>query len=279
MSSCGRSRSATVVMPSRARARSGSGRARARPPPPPRGRPRRRRRGRRPGRAAPRRAARRSRGAGRPSRAAAEWPHAGPGVDADVVVVAAGGEEAGLVAEVGGLVEAERVAVEGRGGGDVGHVEVDVAHARALGHAGRRALGGAEQVLDVDRVGADAHLVAVADPLVARAVAVDLDAVPVGVAQVDRLADDVVGEAGERDAVLSRVGEPAGEVRARGHEQRVVVEAGVVLHGERAGLLVEHEQVVAPRAEGGHSPPWARAWARGRGRARTSAASARGRRR
>jgi hypothetical protein len=50
--------------------------------------------------------------------------------------------------------------------------------------------------------------------------------------------------------VLRHVGEPAREVRPRGHEQGVVVEAGVVLHRERRGLLVEHEEVVAAGSRG-----------------------------
>ena len=52
---------------------------------------------------------------------------------------------------------------------------------------------------------------------------------PVGVAEVERLADEVVGEPGERHAVARRVREPAREVGALGQQQGEVVEAGVAV--------------------------------------------------
>src|SRR3954449_1423193 len=60
-------------------------------------------------------------------------------------------------------------------------------------------------------------------PDLARAIPVDLDAVLVGVGEVDRLADVVVRHADERDLLARGVREPAGEVGALGHEQREVV--------------------------------------------------------
>ena len=56
-----------------------------------------------------------------------------PGVRTDVMVVAAGGEEGGLLAELRHEVEAEHVAVEGDRVGDRRHLQVDVAHDRAVG--------------------------------------------------------------------------------------------------------------------------------------------------
>ena len=64
-------------------------------------------------------------------------------------------------------------------------------------------------------------------PLVARPVAVDLDAVPVGILQVERLADQVVALAGEREAEAQPVPEPATKVGPRGQQDGEVVEAGV----------------------------------------------------
>jgi len=47
----------------------------------------------------------------------------------------------------------------------------------------------------------------------------------IGIAEVDRLADIVVGEPGERDPVARRVGKPAREIGTVRQEQREVVEA------------------------------------------------------
>ena len=78
-------------------------------------------------------------------------------------------------------------------------------------------------------------------PHLPRAVPVDLDAVPVRVAEVDRLADEVVREADQRHAVAAGVGEPAREVDALGQQQGEVVEAGVAVRRPGAGLFHEHE--------------------------------------
>ncbi len=53
-----------------------------------------------------------------------------PGVEADVVMVAAGGEKCGAGADALGDLEAEDIAVEGEGAIEVGHLEMDVADAR-----------------------------------------------------------------------------------------------------------------------------------------------------
>ena len=78
-------------------------------------------------------------------------------------------------------------------------------------------------------------------PDLARAVPVDLDAVPVRVAEVDRLAHEVVGQADQRHAVAAGVREPAREVDALGQQQGEVVEAGVAVRRPGPGLLDEHE--------------------------------------
>ena len=64
-------------------------------------------------------------------------------------------------------------------------------------------------------------------PELARAVGVDLDAVAVGVAEVDRLADEVVGGARQRARGRARRARASGPGRPVGHEQREVEEAGV----------------------------------------------------
>lgn len=63
--------------------------------------------------------------AGRGRTAAAAFP----GVESDVVVVAAGGNERGLRAEALGDFEPEHTAVEGKGSVEVGDLEVDVTDA------------------------------------------------------------------------------------------------------------------------------------------------------
>ena len=64
-------------------------------------------------------------------------------------------------------------------------------------------------------------------PRLTRAVAIDLDAVTIGIGEVDRLADVVVGQPDERHAVARGAGEPGGELRPLGDEEREVVEARV----------------------------------------------------
>ena len=154
-----------------------------------------------------------------------------PGVRADVVVVAAGAEEGRLVAELRHQAEPEHVAVEGDRLRDRGDLEVDVAHHRAGRRArrtapspGRRARGSRSSTSSGSVVIRWATLPS--QPL-ARPVGVDLDPVAVGVAEVDRLADEVVGEPLERDAVARGMREPAREVAALRHEEREVVEPGV----------------------------------------------------
>ena len=107
-----------------------------------------------------------------------------------------------------------------------------------------------EQRADVERLGDQARR-DLALPDLARAVVVDLDAVPVGVGEVDRLADEVVRHPDERDALARGVGEPAREVRALGHAQGEVEEAGVAPGRRGARLLDEAEELGAPGAERG----------------------------
>ena len=71
----------------------------------------------------------------------------------------------------------------------------------------------------------------------------------VGVAEVERLAHEVVGQPDELHAVSRGVREPAREVRTLGHEQREVVETGEAVGRFRSRLLDEHEQVLPARAE------------------------------
>ena len=128
-------------------------------------------------------------------------------------------------------------------------------HAQPRAGVGDRLLArdGGEQVVDVERARehADALAARRGRPRLARAVGVELDAVAVGVGQVDRLGDAVVGGAGDRGAGDGEPLHGARELRARGIQQRVVVEAGVAAGAARARLLVQHDEIALAGAERG----------------------------
>ena len=85
-------------------------------------------------------------------------------------------------------------------------------------------------------------------PLRARPVDVELDPVVVGVAQVDRLRDAVVGGALDPRVGGGEAPDGARERLAGGEQQREVKEARVPRARRGAGLLDEHEQVLAADA-------------------------------
>ena len=92
-------------------------------------------------------------------------------------------------------------------------------------------------------------------PLLLRPVPIELDAVVVGIAQIERLADAVVAGAVERDAGRHQAAERVGERGARRIEDRDVIEAGRAGRRRRAALAlpgVEADVVViaAGRDEG-----------------------------
>ena len=97
---------------------------------------------------------------------------------------------------------------------------------------------------------------AVAGPLVSGAVPVELDAVLVGVAEVEGFADAVVGGAVEGDAGGDEAAEGVGEVGAGGVEDGEVVEAGGAGRGRLAaealpGVEADVVVVAAGGEEGG----------------------------
>jgi hypothetical protein len=194
-----------------------------------------------------RRLAERGRAGGRRRRAGAL-----PRVGAEVVVVAAGREERCLLAVARRQVEAEQVSVERQRVGDRGHAEVHVAHRRPLGEPVERLCLGilelGEHRADVERKRRHPFLDA-ALPALARPVGVDLDPVVVGIAEIDRLADEVVGETCQRDSVAGGVGEPAREARTVGGQEREVEEPGVAVPRPGSRLLDENEQLGAAHAE------------------------------
>ena len=112
---------------------------------------------------------------------------------------------------------------------------------------GRRLGIRGEQVVDVERPRADA--IDLSFPETPRPVGVDLDPVVVGIAQVQRLAHEVIRSAGQLDAIADRMLHPAGQVAALGHEQREVEEAGVAVGRPHARLLDEAQELTAGGAQ------------------------------
>ena len=86
-------------------------------------------------------------------------------------------------------------------------------------------------------------------PELARTVGVDLDSVVVGIAKVERLADEVVGHSDELHAVARGVREPVRQIAPIGHEQCEVVQPREPVGGFRTALFYEHEQVLPTCAE------------------------------
>jgi len=161
-----------------------------------------------------------------PSRTGAE-----PLVDGDVVVIAPGREEHRIVAAAD-RVEAERLLPPASRTGCIAHLHVHVADARARRCPGPERRQGPERghdALEVEPVGAHLHLAIDPAPARLRGVGVDLDPVALGIGEVDRLADPVIGGAVDRDAPLDRHRDPVGEIAARGKQDGGVKEARLLL--------------------------------------------------
>src|SRR5271165_1006043 len=76
-------------------------------------------------------------------------------------------------------------------------------------------------------------------PELAWPIPVDLDAVAVGIAEIDGLADEMVGEPDEGDAVARGVRQPCRKLLALGQQQREVIQAAV--SGGPPGVTLLHE--------------------------------------
>src|SRR4029077_19842635 len=128
-------------------------------------------------------------GAGRRRRRA----DAGPGVEADVVVIAAGGDEPCARAEALGQLEAEHVDVEPFGFRQLRNLQVDVADHRPRWETGtclewqRAGLG--EEIVEVERIGPHPQLAIDERPLTAGSITIDFDAVAVPRPQAPRFAE------------------------------------------------------------------------------------------
>ena len=116
--------------------------------------------------------------------------------------------------------------------------------------------GSAEEVLQGEAIGLEDRPALVVEPGVARAVVVQLDAVAVGVVQVDRDRAAVVGGVVRLDAVVEQALDGLAQFAAVGVDEGDVVQAGVAGRGRgRARALPRVEAdvvvVVAGGEEGG----------------------------
>ena len=145
-----------------------------------------------------------------------------------MMVVAARREEQRPRIVPHGHFEAQGAAVEAVCLGEVGHLEVDVAQPGVRRHAvgtGRDRLRLACQRVEVQRQRRHPHP-SVGVPPLARAITVDLDAVSLRVAEVERLADQVVGRAAQPPPGADQAVQGPGQVEAAGHEDREVEQPG-----------------------------------------------------
>jgi hypothetical protein len=147
-----------------------------------------------------------------------------------VVVVPAGAHEQCRPTELGGDVEPERVDVEGARRAHVSHRQVDVTDGCRVGGC-RPCSRGIRQVVPDEGVrvevqGRHLDLTMGPRPVAAVTIPVELDAVAFGVGCVERLADEVVGAAGEGLGRVLGEGEQRGGQRGlRLEEDRGVEQA------------------------------------------------------
>ena len=144
-------------------------------------------------------------------------------------MIAAGRDEQGARIAADRHVEAEHAVVEGLGVRELATWRCTwpitvPAGTVACGPSARGQLVG--EVAQVQRQRGHLQLAVGVAPLLARAVAVELDAVAVGIGQVQRLADEVVGDPVQRPAGLGQPGQRMGEVQPRRIQDRQVIEAG-----------------------------------------------------
>ena len=138
---------------------------------------------------------------------------------------------------------------------DAADAQMDVADAKAFGRRriGRgRAVDLVEDRLDVELVGLHDDEAVCPGPALGRPVVVDLDAVALGIVEIERFADAVVGRAGDRHAVARDVHDPARVVLPRRHQERGVIEArGRRIVGQRVRPVLDLEQRHPAGAEPG----------------------------
>ncbi len=178
----------------------------------------------------------------------------GPRVEPDVVVVAAGRGEHGPGIAADRDVEPDAVDPERGRASEIGDLEVHMAEHGPVRHRRRLAVGArlGEQSFEVEGKRRHRDLLALSRPFRAGSVAIQLDPVALGVREVERLADEVVGGAAEMPARVEDAPERMGQVDAVRDEQRQVEETGRPPGSDgRIGRVEELDDRAAPSSEHG----------------------------
>ncbi len=103
-----------------------------------------------------------------------------------------------------------------------------------------------EQALQIQRIGGHQELAVSHPPLLTRPIAVDLDAEPVGIVEIQRFADEVIRCPGHRPALVRQTPQRAAERGSRRDEDGEMIETGASAGlGNRTLVLVQLEQRAA----------------------------------
>ena len=153
-------------------------------------------------------------------------------------MIAARGKERGAAA-LAGRVQADGAAIEAVRLFEVADAKVHMADAQIVGSLG--VVGGIrirqrQQAVDVELVGRHRDRAAVPFPGIGGAIGIDFDTVAFGIVEIDGFADEVIGEAGQRDLVGGGVHQPAREVFSRRHQERGVIQPRRIARLARRGL-------------------------------------------
>jgi hypothetical protein len=126
------------------------------------------------------------------------------------MVIPTGGEKQRTGVTPHGLIEAKSPVVEALGRFEVTDMQMDVSHRRT----GRRSVprlppAGREEILDVERVGRHREFAAAVAPGAARPIDVYLDAEAIGIGEIQRFADEMVGHPDARTDLREMADKPA----------------------------------------------------------------------
>src|SRR4051812_41931608 len=131
-----------------------------------------------------------------------------PGVKTDVMMVTAGAdEERTHPLHVDHDIESQDTVIEIAGPRNISDAEVHVSDPRSFSETGPWSrVGGRfiDQRVQVERIGRHLYLAVAPGPRIARSIAVDLDAVVVGIGEIERFADELVRGAAKGIAGLGQ---------------------------------------------------------------------------
>lgn len=182
----------------------------------------------------------------------------GPGVDSQMVVIAACRKKGSTWAKPHHKVKTDGIPVEPLGFFNLRNVQMHVTDTCSGVQARpcRRILAQfGDDTVDIQRciVHPDGT-VQRARPIISCTVTIDLDPISVRIRKIDRLADQMVGKSLHRRAAFCNSMERSGEVEARWHKDRKMVEAGRPIWMNRTRHLVQLQKV--PIGHTKHGPPF-----------------------